>query len=255
MNFKVYIHTFPNGKVYIGQTKQELTTRWRADGKGYKGSAVVYNAIKKYGWENIKHEVIAEKLTLQEANLLEEGLIKKFDSTNHSKGYNVKFGGENTTVRESTKQKISNSLMGHPVSDKVRQTAKELFKHQKGNKHPLFGKKFSEEHIKNLRESHLGQKAWNRGLKGVTVAWNKGKSWSNESKQKMSSARQGRFKGKNSARSRVIMCVDTGEVFDNMRIAAEKKGIKSYTTISNCCRGLTKTASGYSWKYIEDICQ
>lgn len=47
MAYTVYFHTFPNGKRYIGITKQEPKRRWR-DGKGYEGQAV-YNAILKYG--------------------------------------------------------------------------------------------------------------------------------------------------------------------------------------------------------------
>jgi hypothetical protein len=34
--------------------------------------------------------------------------------------------------------------------------------------------KFSDEHKENLRIAHLGQKAWNKGLRGVQKAWNKG---------------------------------------------------------------------------------
>ena len=48
----VYIYTFPNGKKYIGQTAQPLEKRAKK-GEGYKNSPAVYNAIKKYGWENI----------------------------------------------------------------------------------------------------------------------------------------------------------------------------------------------------------
>lgn len=33
---------------------------------------------------------------------------------------------------------------------------------------------FSEEHIRKLKESHIGQKAWNKDKKGLQTAWNKG---------------------------------------------------------------------------------
>lgn len=33
--YKVYKHTFPNGKKYIGITKLTVENRWRS-GKGYK---------------------------------------------------------------------------------------------------------------------------------------------------------------------------------------------------------------------------
>lgn len=41
----VYCHIFPNGKRYVGITSQKPNERWR-NGRGYKGSNAVYNAIK-----------------------------------------------------------------------------------------------------------------------------------------------------------------------------------------------------------------
>lgn len=64
-NYCVYKHTSPSGKVYIGQTSINPLDRWQ-NGKGYKKQAF-YNAIKKYGWENIKHEILYDNLTKEEA--------------------------------------------------------------------------------------------------------------------------------------------------------------------------------------------
>ena len=55
---------------------------------------------------------------------------------------------------ENTKAKISAAKKGKPSN-------------RKGAKH-------TEETIQKMRESHLGQKAWNAGLVGAQVAWNKG---------------------------------------------------------------------------------
>ena len=64
--YTLYKHTFPNGKVYIGITKMEPEKRW-ANGEGYAHKendkycqSLMYNAIKKYGWENVKHEIILQ---------------------------------------------------------------------------------------------------------------------------------------------------------------------------------------------------
>ena len=65
-NYKVYKHTFPNGKVYIGITQQTLIRRWQ-NGKGYYKNSFISKAINKYGWENVKHEVLFENLTKEEA--------------------------------------------------------------------------------------------------------------------------------------------------------------------------------------------
>lgn len=91
----IYLHTFPNNKVYIGQTCRKLSLRW-LNGKGYRENQPrIHNAIKKYGWNNIKHRILMKDLTLEEANYYEKELINFFDSTNKNKGYNISLGGEN----------------------------------------------------------------------------------------------------------------------------------------------------------------
>ena len=51
----IYMHRNKiNNKKYIGQTKQEPPSkRWGKDGIGYKDSSHFYNAIQKYGWNNL----------------------------------------------------------------------------------------------------------------------------------------------------------------------------------------------------------
>ena len=62
--FSVYMHTFPNGKKYIGIT-HDIKRRFR-NGKGYEHQ-IVYNAIKKYGWNSVKTTVLYENLSESEA--------------------------------------------------------------------------------------------------------------------------------------------------------------------------------------------
>ena len=54
MAYTVYKHTSPSGKVYIGVTSLRPKERW-SGGAGYVKNKHFYRAIKKYGWENIKH--------------------------------------------------------------------------------------------------------------------------------------------------------------------------------------------------------
>ena len=53
----LYRHTSPSGKVYIGITSKSVNKRWNG-GRGYKTCIYFYNAILKYGWDNIKHEIL-----------------------------------------------------------------------------------------------------------------------------------------------------------------------------------------------------
>lgn len=98
----VYEHLFPNGKRYFGITcKKDAKKRWE-NGFGYTKTKqpVMYNAIKKYGWENILHLILFEDLTKKQANEKEKELIKKY-KTNCKKygnefGYNMTDGGDGT---------------------------------------------------------------------------------------------------------------------------------------------------------------
>lgn len=90
--FCVYMHTVPNGKIYIGLTKLRPEKRWQ-NGHGYKQNIPFYKDIQKYGWTNIKHDIIADRLSVGEACALESQLIQEYDSCNPDKGYNHADGG------------------------------------------------------------------------------------------------------------------------------------------------------------------
>lgn len=91
-NYSVYEHIFPNGKRYIGITSTRPEKRW-ISGTGYANQPKIYNAIKYYGWNNIKHNIIIDNLTKEQANALEQYLISSFNTIDN--GYNVSIGGEN----------------------------------------------------------------------------------------------------------------------------------------------------------------
>lgn len=110
-NWKVYSHITPNKKMYIGITSQTLQKRWNY-GLGYIGCTLFYNAILKYGWDNIEHNLLFDNLTEQEAKLIEIDLISKYNSNNRKYGYNITSGGEGSLgrpVSQETKQKMRDS--------------------------------------------------------------------------------------------------------------------------------------------------
>ena len=93
-DYCVYCHTFPNGKRYIGITNN-CNQRWK-NGDGYKHQRKVYNAIMKYGWDNIRHEILVDGIPKEKAQELEKKLIAEFDGIQN--GYNVSVGGEGTNA-------------------------------------------------------------------------------------------------------------------------------------------------------------
>lgn len=87
-NYYLYMHIFPNDKRYIGITKQLPKERWK-NGSGYSGQTYMYNAIKKYGWENIQHIILKENLSQQEALEQEEYYITYYKTLYNENGYNI----------------------------------------------------------------------------------------------------------------------------------------------------------------------
>lgn len=89
----IYKHTFPNGKVYIGQTKTKLNRRFE-NGHGYDNCPLMAKAIQKYGWDTVQTEILQDNISSQhEADELEKYFINLYDSCNSEKGYNLAIGG------------------------------------------------------------------------------------------------------------------------------------------------------------------
>lgn len=154
-DYIVYKHTCPNGKVYIGITKNDVNTRWK-NGYGYVHNSHFTNAIKKYGWDNIHHEIVFSNLSKDEAERIEVDLIKHYNSTNRLFGYNKDSGGNvNKSHSEETKLKISLSQKGkpRPESKRVKSLAerKKLSIANIGNKHAV-GSKRTDKHKQILRD-------------------------------------------------------------------------------------------------------
>ena len=132
MNYTVYKHTFPNGKVYIGITNQTVERRWR-NGRGYNTQELVYNAILKYGWDNIKHEILFTGFSKEEAERKEIELITTYKSNKRENGYNVNNGGCHQGCHsQETIEKIRKSKIG---SHHTEQAKKKIAQASRGRFH------------------------------------------------------------------------------------------------------------------------
>lgn len=86
-NYSVYAHYFPDEKRYYG-ISQSPETRWGENGEGYKNQKRIWTAIQKFGWENVKHEIIMSNLNKQSALMIEEALINQYKTNIPACGYN-----------------------------------------------------------------------------------------------------------------------------------------------------------------------
>ena len=219
-NYKLYIHEFPNGKVYIGITQQDVDVRWK-NGIGYNGQPPMLNAIKKYGWDNVVHDILAIDLTKEEAEQLEVEWIGYYDSTNRKYGYNVSNGGCSIGKHsDETKKKIGNSNRG---------------------------KKRTQEQKKALSLAHLNSPK----LKGKNNPFY-GKQHSNESKKKISEAGKNRDKTTYVHKPVYQIDLDSQNVireYFSIMDASRETGI-SDSSIVLCCKGKIGQSGGYKWQYV-----
>lgn len=239
----MYIHTNKvNHKRYIGITRQSVEERWRS-GKGYKRCTYFYRAIQKYGWDGFDHEVFASNLTEDEAVHMEKLLIKELRTQEPEFGYNIADGGSTTRFSEEGLKKLSEQKMGEKnpnygkiLTEEERRHLSELFS---GENNPNYGRKHTEEECRKISEAITGRHL------------------SEEHKKKLAPIASKRFKGRPRPEgagrpSKLVVCVETGEVFDSIADAARAKGIYNIKTrISAACKGNAKSAGGYHWKYYE----
>lgn len=106
--YKIYKLTTPDGKVYIGKTSLRLTDRWNR-GRNYSKNTAFFNAIVKYGWDNIAKEVLHETEDEAVASNLEIEEILKHKSNDRNFGYNRNIGNR---MSEEQKRKQSERQKG-----------------------------------------------------------------------------------------------------------------------------------------------
>ena len=168
--YTVYYHTFPNGKMYFGQTCLNVERRWRNKGEGYKKQQIMWNAIQKYGWDNIDHRIISTGLDKDEADFQEMFYISAYRTNEREFGYNITYGGDGCVfynITDETKKKISEAKKGKKM------------------------KPFSDEHKRKLSEANKGKKLSEETKIKLSEA-KKGKKHSEETKKKMSEAKKGK---------------------------------------------------------------
>lgn len=101
MGYIYLITNLKNHKLYIGQTVNPISYRWREHineaYEGNKSNSLLHRAIIKYGLLNFNVEQLEECLN-SELNEKEKYYIKKYDTYyTHNKGYNMTWGGEGNT--------------------------------------------------------------------------------------------------------------------------------------------------------------
>ena len=96
----------------------------------------------------------------------------------------------------------------------------------------MLGKHHSEETRKKMREAALGRVI------------------SEEQKKRHSEHMTGLLVGKRNHKSKPVRCLNTGEVFESQRLAAQALGVLQ-SKISMCCMGLASHTHGFRFEYAD----
>lgn len=247
-NYSVYVHIFPNGKRYYGITSHNDVNRRFQNGFGYRNQKLIWNAICKYGWDNIEHIILHSGVSKETACELEIQYIKSYNTTDPRFGYNIENGG-------SAPGKFTDE-MRHKASCAMQ-----------GNKHPMFGKHISDEHKNKISKALKGRKLSELTKQRISTAkkGKPGRVQSQETKDKIRLALLGRKMAQSVVdklvernkenpcgfcKPRKVVCVDTGEIFDSLTQAGESIGV-SKTSIYKACKGERKTVHKLRFAYVD----
>lgn len=267
----VYKHTTPNNKVYIGITSLPVHVRWRNEGQGYKRQPF-YNAIQKYGWNNIKHEVLFSELTKEEAEEKEIELIKKYKSLLSENGYNSATGGfvnKGFHLTRETKEKLRIQKLG---SKHTIHTKKLMSQQRCGEKAYWHGKKLSIETRQKISLAKTGKKGilWteerkkemsqkmsgsNNPMYGKKQCGENNGMYGKKHTEETKALLKIKHKGANNGNSRSVYQYDLNmnliKKWNYIGEAVEVLGLpkNAKNGIISCCRYRQKTAYGYKWKY------
>ena len=210
-----------------------LKARWQQHCCPSSECVYLGRAIQKYGRENFTVEQIDIAADRDELDKKEIYWIDFYNSTNHSIGYNIHTGGEHHVTSEETKKKISESMKGRIFSEEHRRKISEAKK----------GVKKSPEEVERMRQRMRGK------YQGENNYW-WGKNRSDETKRKISIARKGKYALGDSPNALKVENIETGEIFDCMKLACEKYKMNA-SSLTKVCRGKRPTCGGYHWRYFD----
>lgn len=270
MNHYVYeITNLINGKKYIGKRSCNCPIK---DDKYMGSGKYLKMAIKKYGKENFKKEVLEVCSDTEECFNREIYYIQKFNAVQSNRYYNQASGGAggysnyaNKTPEEliEIRKKISLANKGKVVSDYTRKKLSESLSGKKktlahrismskcrigkrtGSENPMYNKTHSDEARRKISESKQKYVGENHPRYGVKLSKevkekisnsNKGKKHSEETKNLYSEMR----KGEGNPRAKKVICLNTKDTFNCMTEAVKLVGLKSNVSILRCCKNILK---------------
>ena len=112
--FIYLIKNIVNNKIYIGQTLISPFDRWKEHIKSINRNinSPLYEDVRKYGIENFTFQILEENISSEYLDKKECFYIKKYESIDINKGYNISQGGKkNTSTRVLDLADVENIIL------------------------------------------------------------------------------------------------------------------------------------------------
>ena len=209
-----------NGKFYIGKRHYR-----KKDEKWYLGSGIYLNrAIKKYGRENFKKEIIEWCSSSEEVNNKERFWIAKLDALNPKIAYNIASGGDGGFLGEEVSKRVGMKLKGRKLPKEVCEKMSKAMK----------GKKKSEEQIEKIRKALTGRKRTEKEIENIRKAALKLYEEGFESPIQISIYQYD---------------IKTGDFINSYKSCSEASRMTGFDrkAINHACLGITKKSNKFIW--------
>lgn len=148
----IYITTnLINGKKYIGRDSKN-DPKYLGSGHG------LLRAIKKYGKQNFKKEILEECADFDELQEREEYWLNYYDAGRNDEFYNMhnhsSGGSLGINISDETRKKLRDFNLGKKLS---LETRRKMSESRRGNKNHFFGKTHSDESREKIKEARRNQ--------------------------------------------------------------------------------------------------
>jgi group I intron endonuclease len=244
-----------NQKKYVGQSI-DIYDRWyqhkyELDNNCHRNNHL-QNAWNKYRSENFDFYIleVCDKSELDNKEIYWSELYNVYAD---DMGYALRTAGQNGNFRvsEETKIKMSQSHIGILGTEESRKKQSDKLK---GQNNPMYGRR--------------GELSPTYGIIKTSEQIQRMKDvrWTEEKRKKQSveisgvnNPMYGKY-GSENPESRAVICIETGEMFESIRLAAKWCNLKSTSMIGQVCLGNRKSAGKHPitgeklhWKYVELI--
>jgi group I intron endonuclease len=215
-----------NDKIYIGQASDfdrrkkthytSFNSFCKSPEKHSSGCRILYNAFKKYGFDNFIFELI-EECSTNELNEKEQYWLDFYKSYEIENGYNL--------------SRIAGSCLGTKRSDGTKKKMSDNAKMRTGDKNPFYNKHHSESSKDKISKAKTGCQM----PPSFLPKWEKYKIWKDNEKKILQYDIWGNFKKEWNS---------LNEVFYELNIKVGR--------ISECLHKKQLTAGGFIWKNYEN---